>query len=251
MLLVMEENMNFSSETKVKDIALSSPAARQVLENAGVDYCCGGGKSVHEACLQANVPAEEILKRLHENSKGAGPEEITWSSKPLAELTQHIHERHHRYVRETIARVRPLLEKVKTRHGENHCEIAAIEGLFLEVSQEMIMHMQKEEQILFPYIDAIERSANGNVSLERPFFQTVQNPIHAMMKDHDSAGDLVKQIRKASSQYTAPADACASYKALYQELHDFEADLHQHVHLENNILFPRAAEMEAAVVQRG
>ena len=111
------------------------------------------------------------------------------------------------------------------------------------------MHMQKEEQILFPYIDALEKAANAHGAVEPPFFQTVRNPIHAMMKEHDAAGELVKQIRKASSEYTAPADACPSYQALYQDLREFEADLHQHVHLENNILFPRAVEMEAAALR--
>jgi regulator of cell morphogenesis and NO signaling len=243
--------MTFNSGTKVKEIALSNPGARKILEDAGVDYCCGGGKSLHEACMHADAPAEEILKRLHENSEQVSPGEAAWVSAPLADLTRHIRDKHHRFVREAIARVRPLLEKVNAKHGDNHREIAAIEELFLEVSREMIMHMQKEEQILFPYIDSVEKSANGNVPLEPPFFQTVQNPIHSMIKEHDAAGDLVKRIRKASAEYMAPADACTSYKALYQELREFEADLHQHVHLENNILFPRAVEMEAAVVRRG
>ena len=141
-----------------------------------------------------------------------------------------------------------LLTKVKAKHGKNHPEIAEIEKLFVDLGKEMIMHMQKEEQVLFPYIDALERSASGNGTLEPPFFQTVRNPIHSMMKDHDSAGELARQIRKASSEYTPPADGCASYQALYLDLHEFEADLHQHVHLENNILFPRAVEMESAVV---
>jgi regulator of cell morphogenesis and NO signaling len=240
--------MNFSSETKVKNIALANPEARQVLEDAGVDYCCGGGKSLHDACAHADVSAEEILKRLRENSKLVRPDEKAWTSAPLGDLTRHIREKHHRYVREAIGRIKTLLEKVKAKHGENHPEIAEVQRLFTEVGQEMIMHMQKEEQILFPYIDALERSTTGNGSLEPPFFQTVKNPIHAMMKEHDSAGDLVRQIRKASGDYTSPTDACTSYKALYQDLREFEADLHQHVHLENNILFPRAVEMEAAVV---
>ena len=240
--------MNFNDETKVKDIALSNPAARQILEDAGLDYCCGGGKSLHEACLHADVPAEEILNRLRENSKHVSPDEANWTSAPLGDLTRHIRERHHRYVREAIARVQPLLDKVEAKHGKNHSEIADIRRLFTEVGREMIMHMQKEEQILFPYIDALEKATSAHGSVEPPFFQTVRNPIHAMMKEHDAAGELVKQIRKASSEYTAPADACTSYKALYQDLREFEADLHQHVHLENNILFPRAVEMETAVV---
>ncbi len=240
--------MNFNDETKVKDIALSNPAASQILEDAGLDYCCGGGKSLHEACLHADVPAEEILKRLRENSKHVSPDEANWASAPLVDLTRHIRERHHRYVREAIARVQPLLDKVEAKHGKNHSEIADIRRLFTEVGREMIMHMQKEEQILFPYIDALEKATNAHSSVEPPFFQTVRNPINAMMKEHDAAGELVKQIRKASSEYTAPAGACTSYKTLYQDLRQFEADLHQHVHLENNILFPRAVEMETGVV---
>ena len=240
--------MNFNDETKVKDIALSNPAARHILEDAGLDYCCGGGKSLHEACLHADVPAEEILNRLRENSKHVGPDEANWTLAPLSDLTRHIRERHHRYVREAIARVQPLLDKVEAKHGKNHAEIADIRRLFAEVAREMIMHMQKEEQILFPYIDALEKATNSHGSVESPFFQTVRNPIHAMMKEHDAAGELVKQIRKASLEYATPADACTSYKALYQDLREFEADLHQHVHLENNILFPRSVEMEAAVI---
>jgi regulator of cell morphogenesis and NO signaling len=240
--------MSFTSETKVKDIALSNPAATQILEDAGLDYCCGGGKSLHEACLHADVPAEEILNRLCENSKDISPEEANWTSALLGDLTRHIRERHHRYAREAIVRVQTLLEKVGAKHGENHPEITDIQRLFTEVGREMIMHMRKEEQILFPYIDALEKATSAHSSVEPPFFQTVRNPIHAMMKEHDAAGELVKQIRNASSEYTAPADACTSYKALYQDLREFERDLHQHVHLENNILFPRAVEMEAAAV---
>jgi regulator of cell morphogenesis and NO signaling len=116
------------------------------------------------------------------------------------------------------------------------------------VVREMTAHMQKEEQILFPYIDALERTASGNGAVEPPFFQTVRNPIHAMMKEHDSVGELMRKIRKASNKYLAPADACTSFQATYQELRQFEEGLHLHVHLENNILFPRAVELEAAVV---
>ena len=240
--------MSFTSETKVKDIALSNPATKQILEDAGLDYCCGGGKSLHEACLHADVPAEEILNRLRENSRDISPGDANWTSAPLSDLTRHIRERHHRYAREAIVRVQTLLEKVGAKHGENHPEITDIQRLFTEVGREMIMHMRKEEQILFPYIDALEKATSAHSSVEPPFFQTVRNPIHAMMKEHDAAGELVKQIRNASSEYTTPADACTSYKALYQDLREFEADLHQHVHLENNILFPRAVEMEAAAV---
>ena len=238
--------MNFNSQTKVKEIALASPGATRIFEEAGVDYCCGGNKSLHDACAHADVSSEEILSRLRECGEQVGPADASWISAPLGELTRHIREVHHRYVREAIARVPALAAKVKAKHGKNHPEVAHIEQLFLVLGQEMIMHMQKEEQILFPYIEALERSVKGFGTVEPPFFQTVKNPIHAMMQEHDSAGDLVKQIRQASSGFKHPADACPSYQALYRDLLEFEADLHQHVHLENNILFPRAVEMEAA-----
>ena len=241
--------MSFTAETKVKDMALSSPEVRHVLEDAGIDYCCGGGKSLHDACLSAGVSPEEILERLRANSRDVNPDAADWLSAPLSDLTRHIREKHHRYVRDAIPRVETLLEKVKAKHGSTHGEIAAIQELFLGVGREMTAHMQKEEMVLFPYIEAMERSAKGDGSLEPPFFQTVRNPIQAMMREHDAAGDRVKQIRKISGGYTAPAGACTSFKALYEDLKQFEADLHLHVHLENNILFPRAVEIEGAVLE--
>jgi regulator of cell morphogenesis and NO signaling len=139
-----------------------------------------------------------------------------------------------------------LSDKVAAKHRKNHAELAVIAKLFAEVGREMIMHMQKEEQILFPYVDALQQAANAHASVEAPFFQTVRNPIHAMMQEHDAAGELVRQIRSLTSEYTSPGDACTSFKALYEGLRQFEADLHQHVHLENNVLFPRAVELEAS-----
>jgi regulator of cell morphogenesis and NO signaling len=226
--------MNFSSETRVKDIAVADPATTKILEQAGVDYCCGGYRSLQDACADAGVPSEELIERLRAASVQVDPADVDWVSAPLCQLTQHIRGRHHHYVREAIQRVMNLLAKVKSKHGQKQPEIEKIEGLFAALSREMIMHMQKEEQILFPYIDALEHSARGNGTVEPPFFQTVRNPIQAMMKEHNAVGDLMKQIRKASSDYTAPADACASFRSLYRELCEFEADLHQHVHFSSH-----------------
>jgi len=239
--------MDLSRETTVKEIALSNPGARQILEDAGIDYCCGGEKSLRQACLKANVVDSEILRRLRQNIDRVDPHEFEWMSAPLAKLTQHIRERHHQYVRDSIPRVRSLLAKIREKHQSNHCELRDIEKLFGDVAREMLMHMQKEEQILFPYIDALERASKGDGAIEPPFFQTVKNPIYSMLKEHDSVGDLMRQIRTASNGYKAPADGCASYQAAYQGLEEFEKDLHLHVHLENNVLFPRAVGLEGAV----
>jgi len=240
--------MNFNAETRVNEVALSSPGSRRILEDAGVDYCCGGGKSLQEACLHANVSAEMILNRLEQDRERVRSDESGWTKAPLAELTRHIRERHHGYVRDVVPRLREMLAKVREKHGSKHREIAEIEKQFADVAREMLMHMQKEEQILFPYIDALERAAKGNGAVEPPFFQTVRNPIYSMMQDHDAAGELVRKIRAASTGYQPPEDSCTTFKATYQELQQFEEDLHLHVHLENNILFPRAVELEAAAV---
>lgn len=236
--------MTYGNETRVSEIALSGAGARQILEHAGIDYCCGGGNSLREACLAANVPAEQILRELRESGSKFRTDESQWNRAPLADLTKHIRTKHHEYVRCSIPRLRALLAKIREKHGERHRELEEIEKLFGDVARELLPHMQKEEQILFPYIENLERATRGNAGVAPPFFQTVRNPIHTMMIEHDSAGELVRQIRLQSHGYRAPSDACTSYQAAYQELEAFEKDLHLHVHLENNILFPRAVEME-------
>jgi len=240
--------MNFNAETRVSEIALSSPGSRRILEDAGVEYCCGGGKSLEEACLRANASAEMILTRLQENRERAHSDESGWTKAPLAELTRHIRERHHGYVRDVIPRLQGMLAKVREKHGSCHREVGEIERLFGDVAREMLMHMQKEEQILFPYIDALERSASGQGDVEQLLFQTVRNPIYSMMQEHDAVGESVRRIRAASNGYQPGENSCTTFKAMYQELQQFEEDLHLHVHLENNILFPRAVELEAAIV---
>jgi regulator of cell morphogenesis and NO signaling len=238
--------MGISAASQVKDIALSTPRAWEVLESAGIDYCCGGNKSLHDACVKGGVSAEELVKRLLESSERASPDAADWNSAALSDLTRHIRERHHGYARSAIPRIQTLLGKVRAKHGSSGPEILTIGELFAQMGQEMTLHMQKEEQILFPYIEAMERTANGHGLLESPFFQTVRNPIEAMVKEHDAAGDLVRRIGEASTGYAATVDACTTFKALREELKQFEADLHLHVHLENDILFPRAVATEAA-----
>lgn len=237
--------MNLNDDMKVKEIALSDARAREVLEKAGFDYCCGGNRSLRDACAQSDVSVEEIMARLRAAKEEPTSQNADWLLAPLDKLTRYIVDRHHRFVREAIQRTGPLLTKVKAKHGLRHPELADIEGLFHKIGEEMVAHMQKEEQVLFPYINALARSIAEKSDLEPPFFRTVRNPIQTMMKEHDVAGDDMRQIREATSKYTPPTDACFSFQALYRELREFETDLHEHVHLENNILFPRAVELEA------
>jgi regulator of cell morphogenesis and NO signaling len=162
----------------------------------------------------------------------------------LADLITHIKNTHHKLTREEMARLVPLLEKVCSVHGKNHPELQQVRGSFQSLVQELTTHMMKEERVLFPYIVRMEEAVIQKEPILPPPFGSVQNPVSMMEHEHDSAGNALRAMREASCGYTTPGDACISYQTLYKALADFEADLHQHIHLENNILFPRAIAME-------
>jgi regulator of cell morphogenesis and NO signaling len=167
-----------------------------------------------------------------------------WQHEPLSELIAHINGTHHAFVRQEIARLTPLMEKVCGKHGPNHPELLHIQAIFRGLAQELTSHMMKEEMVLFPYVARMEEAViEGEPVLPAPF-GTVANPVAMMEHEHDSAGHALRAMRSATNGYIAPEGACASYQALYRGLEEFEADLHQHIHLENNILFPRALAME-------
>ncbi len=164
----------------------------------------------------------------------------------LTELITHILEGHHVFTKSELDRLDALTEKVIGAHATNHPELLTVGDLFRQLSADLKAHMFKEEQILFPYMKAMELAASENQS--RPFapFGTVGNPIRVMTKEHDTAGDILRELRTVTSDYRVPSDACISYQTLYQALEEFEKDLHQHIHLENNILFPKAVKLERA-----
>ena len=169
-----------------------------------------------------------------------------WQKEPLADLIAHIKNTHHKYTREEMARLVPLLEKVCSVHGKNHPELRQVRDSFQSLVQELTTHMMKEERVLFPYIVRMEEAVIQKEPVLPPPFGSVQNPVSMMEHEHDSAGNALRAMREASCGYTAPGDACISYQTLYKAFTDFEADLHRHIHLENNILFPRAVAMEKA-----
>ena len=240
--------MSITAEKTVREVALENPAATRIFEKLGIDYCCGGNRSLEEACRTANLPMDEVLDSLEmaEQSARALQNDRDWTTEMLADLIAHIISTHHKYVREEMARLGPLFDKVCSVHGKNHPELLQIRVSFQGLEQELTMHMMKEERILFPYIVRKEESVIQKEPLLPPPFGSVQNPVAMMMHEHDSAGEALRSMRKASAGYTPPGDACISFQTLYKALADFEADLHQHIHLENNILFPRAIAMEKA-----
>lgn len=235
--------MTLEAGKTVREIAISHPATVRVFESLGIDYCCGGKRPLEEACQRANVPLEEALRLLAQAQEEPAPERA-WTGTGLGELAAHIVDRHHGYVRREAARLIPMLEKVVSKHGPAHPELQQIQELFGAMVQELFAHMMKEEHVLFPYLVQMETAVREGNAPPRAMFGSIEMPISRMLAEHDDAGDLAKRIRTAASDFHPPESACPTYRGLYQGLEEFERDLHQHVHLENNILFPRALEME-------
>jgi regulator of cell morphogenesis and NO signaling len=230
----------------VREVAVENPTATRVFENFGIDYCCGGNQPIEQACEKAGVSLDTVLDSLEmeEETSRAARQVHDWQNEPLSELIAHIIKTHHKYTREETLRLGALLQKVCSVHGKNHPELLEIQSTFIDLAHELTTHMMKEEMVLFPYIVRMEETVIQKEPVLPAPFGTVRNPIAMMEHEHDSAGSALRALRQASRDFAAPADACISYQTLYKALASFEADLHQHIHLENNILFPRASAME-------
>ncbi|MBI3651470.1 MAG: iron-sulfur cluster repair di-iron protein [Acidobacteria bacterium] len=233
----------------VRELVVSYPGASRVFEKAGIDYCCGGGRSLDEACQAVGVSVNEVLHKLEELPEFSlgNTTEKNWATEPLKNLISFIVETHHVFTKNELARLEKLLAKVCTVHGENHPELWNVNSLFIELKNDLLPHMFREEQVLFPYINALQEADTNHLPAPTPFFGTVQNPIRMMSLEHDAVGDILRALRQASHDFAVPEGTCISYATLYQALQEFEQDLHQHIHLENNFLFPRAIELEAAI----
>lgn len=236
--------MKATLDQTVRDIAIGHPASVRVFESVGIDYCCGGRRSLREACERASVSPDEVLSRISAAENEPSPAAVDWSHASVAELTRHIIDDHHGYVRRESLRLISILVKVIERHGAAHPEVKSIQDLFHALAGELSLHMMKEENVLFPYLAQMEAALNERRPVLPAIFASVAMPISRMLADHDDSGALTARIRSLSGGFAAPTDACPTYRALYQGLEDFERDLHQHIHLENNILFPRALDME-------
>jgi regulator of cell morphogenesis and NO signaling len=238
--------MQFNAEKTVREIAIEVPAATRVFEKIGIDYCCGGAQPITEACRTAGVTVEEVKRSLEqiETSSQAAVGLTDWKAESLTSLINHIESKHHSFTREEMEGIEPLLEKVRSVYGERRPELSEVQALFAELKRELLLHMKKEENVLFPYITQMETAVSKSLSAPMPMFGTVRNPVRMMMSEHDGAGELLRRIRQLTDDFNPPADACVSYQTLYRRLEELEQDLHQHIHLENNILFPGAIEME-------
>lgn len=238
--------MAVMTERTVRELAVENPAATRIFEKLGIDYCCGGNQSLQQACERAKISIDQVVDSLEmaEESARAAKQVFDWQREPLSDLIAYIKNTHHKYTREEVVRLTALLQKVCSVHGKNHPELLEIQGLFAGLGQELMTHLMKEEIVLFPYIERMEEAVIQKEPVIPGPFGTVENPVAMMEHEHDSAGQALRGMREYSNEYVPPADACVSYQTLYKALAGFEADLHQHIHLENNILFPRAIAME-------
>lgn len=211
-----------------------------------IDFCCKGGRTIEEVCNAKGIDPEILIEALLEVKNNAGlPDENdvrVWSASKLADYIETVH---HGYVRNTMPVLGTYLKKVATVHGDRHPELKEIFALFSECTVDLLNHMIKEETVLFPSIKKMDRLAASGEKLTAPFFfGTVENPIAMMRHEHSAEGDRFEKITLLTNNYTPPEDACNTYRVSFAKLREFEEDLHRHIHLENNILFHKAVELE-------
>ena len=225
----------------VGELVVERPARACVFERFGIDYCCGGKKPLIDACIAKSVDPQHVMAGLYTIDADVDEEGTDWSTAPLTSLADHIEATHHAYLKDELPRLDFLTEKVASRHGDHTPSLMKLRQIFVHFKAELESHMAKEEQVLFPIIRKLEQ---GQVGFH---CGSVQNPIRVMVMEHEHAGEAMEQFRELTNDYTPPPEACNTYRALFDSLHQLEQNMHQHVHKENNILFPRAVKLEAGL----
>jgi regulator of cell morphogenesis and NO signaling len=235
--------METLTEPTVGELAAQDYRKVEVFKKYGVDFCCGGKKSLSKVCTEKGINREELEKELHVAETSAKMPSQDYSTWDLGFLADYIVQTHHRYVASAIPLIFEYTQKVSKVHGLQHPEAVEAAAIFVQVMDELNRHMMKEENVLFPFIKQLSESKrSGNTA--QSSFGTIKNPVRMMEHEHDVVGELMDKIRKATINYLVPADACNTFRYAYAKLQEFEEDLHQHIHLENNILFPRAIKLE-------
>lgn len=241
--------MKTLEEKTVAELVTENIKTAHVFKKHGIDFCCGGGVSIKRACEKADIDMNTLLDDLS-NLEVAQDRATNYNSWKLDFLTDHIINVHHTYVEENIPLLQQYAARVAEVHGHHYTELLEIKELFTQVAQELSAHLKKEELILFPFIKKLVLSKNEGTPVPAIHFGTIENPIKMMEVEHEEAGDIFKKIAALSNNFTPPEGACNTYRAFYAKLDEFEQDLHQHIHLENNILFPKALTLEAAMRER-
>lgn len=236
--------MSFTPQTKIGDVVLGMPEAMRIFERLNLDYCCGGHRTMEEVCSKAGLDTAQVIAELGTLSarpQGASDPGV-WAAASLTKLIAHIEAKHHTFTRDELHRVTPLMDRVLHVHGDHHPELVEISRLFHTLMADLMPHLEKEEQILFPYIRSLE--AGG--SQPEACFGGVRGPIGIMQAEHEEAGELLRSLKALTNDYTPPKDACGSFRSLYMGLQALEEDLHLHIYLESHLLFPKATALESS-----
>lgn len=228
----------------VAELVRQRPERSRIFEELGIDFCCHGHVPLDQACVQNGLDLVDVCRRLKEAEAAVSSTERDWTTATLTELTEHIVDVHHTYLRRELPRLAGLIDRVLEAHGENHPELRQLREVFASLQCELLSHMMKEEQVLFPMIRQLERTPADQRRNLRFHCGTISNPIAMMEHEHDSVGNALRQFDCLTHHYQPPHDACATYHALLGGLEQLQSDLHQHIHKENNILFPAAAALE-------
>jgi regulator of cell morphogenesis and NO signaling len=237
--------MTHLSDLTLADIVRQNYKAAEVFEKYELDFCCKGKRSLQEACELTNIDLNALISDLNDLYDTHTDIIVRFNNWSLEFLADFIVKNHHDYVRNANERLLFYTNKIANVHGHSHPELYEVEEIFVVLAQDMEMHMRKEEFILFPYIKRLEGASDKDEFDTTEFTAgTVANPISRMEDEHEEAGKLLARLRELTNQFTPPAEACNTYRISFQELHEYERDLHQHIHLENNILFPKALLLE-------
>lgn len=240
----ISKNITGAKEETLGEIAAKDLRKAQIFKKHGLDFCCGGKKTVKQACADKGLDVTKIEYELQQADKNFSTRPLPYNDWSLDFLADYIVNTHHSYIKKSLPDIRTYGSKVARVHGTRHPELLAIYQLVEAISAELSAHLVKEETVLFPYFKELVASEKRSQRLQHPHFGTVQNPINMMELEHETVGKNLAEIRTLSNHYALPEDACASYSLLYRMLDEFEDDLHVHVHLENNILFPQALALE-------
>lgn len=233
----------------IGDLVAEDFRKAEVFEKYGIDFCCGGKKTVAEACNKKGVDVGLVERELHKVERQPNRNLHGFSNWNPGLLADYIINNHHQYVKRSLPFLHELSAKVARVHGDLHPEVAAIATHFEGIEQELLSHMQKEEIILFPYIKELAEAKQSGSQLMPPPFGTIDNPINMMEQEHDTVGNSMAAIEQLSNGFDPPNDGCTSYRILFAKLQEFQKDLHQHIHLENNILFPKALKLEKELLK--
>ena len=240
--------MNFNRDTIIGELVAQDYRTASVFRKYSIDFCCQGNRTILDACVKKGIDTADVLQDLETVTRERGNDATDYKSWPLDLLADYIEKRHHRYVETRILEIKPYLDKICRVHGDRHPELYEIQTEFNAASGELAAHMKKEEFILFPFVRKMAKAKEEGSKVSTPQFGTVQNPVQLMMDEHSTEGDRFSRIETLSNNYTAPPDGCSTYQVTFALLKEFEQDLHLHIHLENNILFPKTIALEKELV---